>query len=51
MNEEKCEFLAAYEIEKKTVREVVYEFGKMTPENESEDGVVKNSSKEKELDS
>ena len=25
------------------MREEEYEFGKMTPENESEDGVVKNS--------
>ena len=35
---------------KKTVREEEYEFEKMTPENESDDGVVKNS-KEQELDS
>jgi hypothetical protein len=42
-------FLAAYEIEK-TVREEEYEFGKMTPENESEDGVIEHP-KEQELDS
>ena len=45
----KVEFLAACEIGKKTMREEEYEFGKMKPENESEDGVVKNS-KEQELD-
>ena len=32
------------------MREDEYEFGKMTPENKSEDGVVKNF-KEQELDS
>ena len=42
-NEEKGEFSAAYEIEKKTVREEEYEVGKMTPEYEIEDGVVNNS--------
>ena len=37
----KMEFLDAYEIEE-TAREDdrVFEFGKMTPENESDDGVV-----------
>ena len=48
-NEDSGEFLAAYEIEK-TVREEEYEFGKMTPENESKDGVVEYS-KERKLNS
>ena len=38
----KIKFTAAFEIEKKTVRED-YEFGKMTPENESVIGLVEQS--------
>ena len=37
---------SCFEIEKKTMREE--EFGKMTPENKSEDGVVKHSKEQEQ---